>query len=118
MRKRYATKVIFTSDWENDKKICHVHSKREIIRDIATGATYPTSVATFQFSGWNPFPCYSMHSTFGVVAKWMRENGWMPNGNYSKEIYYETIDTETGEILLQEKEKVITITHGENNVRL
>lgn len=30
----------------------------------------------FFFTGYNPFPCYSMESTFHIVAAWLKANGW------------------------------------------
>ena len=79
------------------------------------GKRFAVPIATFFFSGWNPFPCYSMQSTFGVVAKWLYANGWRPNGNSSVKTFYETIDTETGEVLLLDTEKVVTVTKSERS---
>lgn len=47
-------------------------------------------VKRFYFVGHNPFPCYSMNSTFHVVADWLKANGWerQPGG-------FETITRES-----------------------
>ena len=45
-------------------KICRVYSS------IKNGKNFLT------FIGWNPFPCYSMETTWRVFVKWMTENGW------------------------------------------
>ena len=36
----------------------------------------------FHFSGYNPFPCKRMISTFGIVENWLKANGWerVPGG--------------------------------------
>ena len=33
-------------------------------------------VKRFYFVGHNPFPCYSMNSTFHIVAEWLKANVW------------------------------------------
>lgn len=109
MEDRHATKIIITSNWEKDGKVCRVLSERDIVLEPNSRKRVPVPVATFQFSGYNPLPCYSMQSTFEIVSQWMYKNGWKPSGNRSTETFYVTIDTETEEVLLLEREKVITV---------
>lgn len=68
------TCAVTTSIWKKDGKVCKVHS---------TWKKGSTNI-TFQFTGWNPFPCFSMMSTYPVVAKWLQDNGWVDTG---KRIY-------------------------------
>ena len=59
------TEISIQSIWQKGDKICRITSTGELKR-----------VSTFRFSGYNPFPCFSMQSTFTVISKWMQENGW------------------------------------------
>ena len=29
------------------------------------------------FRGWNPFPCYSMETSFKTLRDWLSDNGWI-----------------------------------------
>lgn len=30
----------------------------------------------FHIEGYNPLPCFSFKGTYGILAKWLEENGW------------------------------------------
>ena len=90
------TEISIQSIWQKGNEICRIYSS----------GLYGGRVSTFRFSGYNPFPCYSMESTFTVINQWMKENGWTkkPGGfrvttttfcNDDKEIIkvYETKET-------------------------
>ncbi len=47
------------------EKKCKVTSQRKGNNFIVT------------FCGWNPFPCYSMETSWSTFKKWMNENGWI-----------------------------------------
>ena len=50
---------------ENGKK-CKVISTR-----------LPNGNFSVVFRGWNPFPCYSMETSWSTLQKWMTDNGWL-----------------------------------------
>lgn len=79
--------TFYQSIWTKDNRICKVNSRA----NYKNG--HPDKIV-FTFIGWNPFPCYSMVSTYPVVAKWLTENGWtkMPKELATK--YYVANDGE------------------------
>lgn len=84
-------KVIIVSDWRKDGKICHVRSEKKMVEGVI--CPHLAKVGTFTFTGYNPFPCYSMKSTFEVVSKWLYENGWEKEGSIY-ETYYNVLSDE------------------------
>lgn len=36
------------------------------------------------FSGWNPFPCYRMETSWEVFTKWMEANGWIELAGFTR----------------------------------
>ena len=50
-------------------------------------------IKTFTFSGpINPFPCFSMESTFEVLSGWLRNNGWKQIPGYEKHVITHSVD--------------------------
>ena len=60
------TEIAIQSIWQKGNEICRIYSS----------GLFGGRVSTFRFSGYNPFPCYSMESTFTVIEEWMKANGW------------------------------------------
>lgn len=77
--------VVGESKWVKGDKECTVHSFRGTENGNRDGLWKVT------FTGWNPFPCYRMETTMGVLFNWLKENGWtrIPGGciEYSQEEY-------------------------------
>lgn len=90
--------VTITSDWEKDGKICHITSLKEVI-PWADGHEKPEKYGKFSFTGYNPFPCREMRSTFVLIEKWMRENGWKRTHRVTKWISGYDVDDRTGEYI-------------------
>lgn len=88
MRKREVS-VVFVSRWSKENEICTVHSKRK----------EGDKTARFWFTGYNPFPCFYMMSTYTCVSGWLEGNGWKKD-NFQRVSYTtDIIDDATGEIL-------------------
>ncbi len=100
-----ATKLIYTSTWKKEDKRCHITSEKQIRQQGIDPAINP--IGTFTFAGHNPFPCYSMKSTYGVITRWMRENGWTRIKPQKMKVVYDVIDDETGEIIADTTREVI-----------
>lgn len=67
---RRMTELVVSSVWKNDKGwICNIHSTTYFNKKSPTAPT-------ITFSGYNPFPCYSMVAPYSTVASWMAKNGW------------------------------------------
>lgn len=50
-------------------------------------------IKTFTFSGpINPFPCFSMKSTFDVLSAWLRNNEWVQISGYEKHVITHSVD--------------------------
>lgn len=56
------------SHWKNAKanKYCKVCSTK-----------MPNGEWRFEIRGYNPLPCKAFEGTFGVLAKWLLDNGWV-----------------------------------------
>lgn len=62
-----------------EKKItsCSIWVKGEKkLRLFSSSEDQAKKTREFFFTGYNPFPCYSMESTFHIVAAWLKANGW------------------------------------------
>lgn len=62
-----------------EKKItsCSIWVKGEKkLRLFSSSEDQVKKTREFFFTGYNPFPCYSMESTFHIVAAWLKANGW------------------------------------------
>jgi len=86
MKKEY---MYATSAWKKDGNICNVHTTKEICGK---------RIADISFTGTNPFPCYSMKSTYGVVAEWLKENGWTKTETERITRVVDQVDDTTGEV--------------------
>lgn len=42
--------------------------------------------ATAFFAGTNPFPCFSMETTYGELSKWLQDHGWVLQKGSTKRI--------------------------------
>lgn len=91
---RRATRSIYETRWVKENLRCRIISQREF---LSNGNL--SKISTIIVAGDNPFPCYSMTSTYHVVAEWMCENGWEPVSGYRKETRYDVIDDHTGEVI-------------------
>ena len=61
---------------------------------------------TAYFSGpCQPFPCFSMETTYSVLASWLNANGWERCHIVDKTHIYDEIDNETGEIVFHSEIK-------------
>lgn len=76
------------SIWQKEDKICRIQSTQE-----------GNGTPIFVFRGYNPFPCFNMKSTFTIINKWMKENGWERKPGGYKVVTIDEIDPETGELL-------------------
>lgn len=96
-------KITRSSKWKKGDKLCTMYSVRENDADMKM---------KFWFAGWNPFPCFHMMSTYEVIEKWMKENGWemLQTGSIAS-FEKKEIDDETGEI-----KKVDTTVHHYNSL--
>lgn len=83
------SKVAYESVWKNGSRTCTVRATK--LKGDKT--------AVFTFSGFNPFPCFYMQSTYACVAKWLQENGWKNGNKFSVTHTEDVINTETGEII-------------------
>lgn len=86
-----------SSYWKKGCKICRIETEKDATSHISK----------CRFHGDNPFPCYSMTTTFSVLAEWLRNNGWERINNEIFEIINDTIDDETGEVLCHSVERNI-----------
>ena len=50
------------------------------------------------FVGHNPFPCFSMETSFPVLAAWLKANGWVQYGDTWLTMVEDSINDDTGEI--------------------
>lgn len=90
---RKMSKEVHVSHWKKGDKSCIIRSEKSADND------YWDRVSTFTFSGYNPFPCYSMKSTYKVISAWMKENGWECKPNGYNACIYNIIDNGTGEVV-------------------
>ena len=89
--------------WNNGEKRCTICSKRETTpkgKDKAWKVT---------FSGWNPFPCYSMVTTIDVLFNWLINNGWKLEPGGTRTVTQTEIDDRTGEVISERKFTTIWI---------
>ncbi len=95
-----ATNVIMESTWQKDGKTCKVCSEKAIVNNGYKAL--PSRRGTFTFKGCNPFPCYSMESTYESVSAWLLSNGWKRAARTTSiTIFYDVIDDNTGEVLCE-----------------
>lgn len=101
-------KIIITSVWKNaNGYICHVTSEKRIVHKEEWPR--PDNKGKFTFSGYNPFPCYEMISTFESVSAWLKANGWTQMIGGNQTIFYDVINSITGEIIAETTETKIYI---------
>lgn len=82
------TRRIFISLWKHESRpACKITSVYE-------GDKLPV----FSFSGYNPFPCYSMVASYNAVYNWMENNGWENVGKVTSIYHTDEIDSATGEV--------------------
>lgn len=81
----------YESRFKKGNKICHVRSEYD--------GDYTSSVGTFTFCGYNPFPCFSMITNYKTVSDWLIANGWEREKYYSFRKVEDSYDNETGEVL-------------------
>lgn len=95
---REPTKITIESVWRKNNLKCRIKSEKEFCTPPDFELNRPSRKAKVTFAGYNPFPCYSMETTIGVLVKWMRDNDWerIPGGY--REIVYYIVDDVTGEI--------------------
>lgn len=86
---RKETSVVYTSKWTNGNHTCMVHSERK------SGERF----AKFWFTGWNPFPCVYMESTYTLISEWLTAAGYKKAIQERVSYTTDTIDSETGEII-------------------
>ena len=46
----------------------------KVVKVISSAQNNGRHHVTFQ--GWNPFPCFSMETSFKVLREWLIDNGW------------------------------------------
>lgn len=86
---RKETSVAYTSKWTDGNHTCMVHSERK------SGERF----AKFWFTGWNPFPCVYMESTYTLISEWLTAAGYKKAIQERVSYTTDTIDSETGEII-------------------
>lgn len=86
---RKETSVVYTSKWTDGSHTCMVHSERK------SGERF----AKFWFTGWNPFPCVYMESTYTIISEWLTAAGYKKAIQERVSYTTDTIDSETGEII-------------------
>ena len=89
--------LTITSTWTKENKICHVHTNRDPGDDFPP--TKADKVCKAWFTGYNPFPCYTMETTYAVLADWLKANGWEKQKNMVIVYTCDQINTETGEVV-------------------
>lgn len=47
------------------------------------------SVFHVTFVGWNPFPCFSMETSFPTLINWLTQNGWIQLEGVSRTVVCE-----------------------------
>ena len=88
--------ISFESTWHKGSQWVTVRSIRSVLPndDVETRST-------FIFLGpHNPFPCYSMISTYEVIREWFISNGWSKGNRTSRFVTYDMIDAVTGKKLI------------------
>jgi len=93
------TRVTYRSYWEKGNKKCIVVSESQTLANGKLG-----KAKEFYFAGYNPFPCFSMMSTYDVVEKWMQDNGWNRTSGSDVTFITDEICDETGEVYYQSKQ--------------
>ena len=83
------TTAIHISWWEKGNMVTKVVSEYE----------NGNKIGFFKFQIYNPFPCYSMRSTYGVVSRWLKISGWKQREVTIDKYITDEISEETGEIL-------------------
>lgn len=84
-----ASRAIHISWWGKDKLVT------KMVSEYKNG----NKIGTFEFQIYNPFPCYSMRSTYGVVSGWLKANGWTRREVTIDKYITDDISDVTGEIL-------------------
>lgn len=65
--------IVCKSKWKHKLtgKVCKIESRRD-----------PRStVSEFYISGHNPLPCLTFKGTYGILADWLENNGWVREFN-------------------------------------
>ena len=65
------TTTVYTSTWMHlpTKKLCKIYGAKD--SDSISRAT------KFNITGHNPLPCFTFTGTYGVLVKWLEDNGWV-----------------------------------------
>ena len=83
------TKAVHTSWWEKDN----------LVTKMVSVYKNGNEVGNFEFHTYNPFPCYTMRTTYHVVSAWLKANGWTRREVTIDKYITDDISDETGEIL-------------------
>lgn len=84
-----STTAIHISWWE----------KGNMVTKVVSEYNDGNKIGTFEFQIYNPFPCYTMRTTYHVVSAWLKANGWVRREVTIDKYITDNISDETGEIL-------------------
>lgn len=111
MLERKLAREITVSIWEKDGKKCRVISTKG--NCVLCGGV--SMIPVFTFTGYNPFPCFSMKASWKAVSAWLTENGWERKPGGSRTLVFDETSSETGELVNTETviEKYIPVPGAE-----